>query len=231
MNKAIKILVSGFLVGGILAGCGNANEDEQSNNKKEAASSNQSSLNQEEANSEPTEDGESKELLEVGQKATSQAGTAELLKIKQVNETVDIDPLVVTIKDVKVIKLTDVDEGFADQLAPMAGVDASTLSQGFSYIQVQFTAENTSENNIEWYNLMNVVTDKGEQIDGQMKDFFFDDAESDSVFIGKVKKEYQDGFVVKDEDIGNIKLVFGYSMNSDTGETITEKQTVEYSFD
>ncbi|UOK59652.1 hypothetical protein MGI18_13545 [Bacillus sp. OVS6] len=45
---------------------------------------------------------------------------------------------------------------------------------------------------------MNVVTDKGEQIDGQIKDFFFDDSKTDSVFIGKVKKDYQDGFIIKD---------------------------------
>ncbi|UAL54411.1 hypothetical protein LIT32_11730 [Bacillus sp. CMF21] len=61
-----------------------------------------------------------------------------------------------------------------------------------------FNAENTTEGNVEWYDLMNVVTDKGEQIDGQIKDFFFDDSKTDSVFIGKVKKDYQDGFIIKD---------------------------------
>jgi hypothetical protein len=103
--------------------------------------------------------------------------------------------------------------------------------QPLYYVQVQFEAENTEERNIEWYDLMNVVTDKGEQIDGQLKDFIADDSEMDSVFLGKVKKEYIDGFVVKDPEISKVKLIFGNTMDSDSYEDITGKQQVEYSFE
>lgn len=127
-------------------------------------------------------------------------------------------------KDVKVIKLTDIDPTFAEDIA----LNADTTSEEDSHT---FNAENTTEGNVEWYDLMNVVTDKGEQIDGQIKDFFFDDSKTDSVFIGKVKKDYQDGFIIKDAEINKVKLIFGSSMNGDTYEDITGQQTVEYTFE
>lgn len=133
-----------------------------------------------------------------------------------------------TIEDIKVIKLTDLDEEFAEGLEWMA--DTKINPEETSYVQVNYTAENTSDSNIEWYDIMNVVTDKGEQIDGQLKDFISDDGDSDSQFIGKVKKEYTDGFVVKNEDINSVKLVFGYTEDEDYNE-ITPEQTVEYTFE
>ncbi|KKI91374.1 hypothetical protein WQ54_15230 [Bacillus sp. SA1-12] len=236
MLKYGKLLISGLVVGGLLAGCGAEEQSSGSEPKEEPKAAEQESLNKEEV-SEPKKDKNGNvELLEVGQKAESEAGTGELLKIKQVNETVDIAPLKVTIQDIKVIKMTDVDPVFAEDLSYMADTDVAELKDGFSYVQVKFTAENTTDGNVEWYDLMNVVTDKGEQIDGQLKDFFVDDSESDSVFIGKVKKEYQDGFVIKDDQINSVKLVFGYTMNGytmngDTFEDITGEQTVEYKFE
>lgn len=228
MNKFKKVMFSGVVIGGLLAGCSSGAEDTGNEPiKEEAKPSDQKDLKQP---SEPKKDKNGNTILnEVGQTHESKAGNAELMKYKEVNETVDIAPLKVTIQDIKVIKMTDVDEEFATDLSYMADVPEGELKDGFSYIQVQFTAENTSEKNIEWYNLMNVVTDKGEQIDGQMKDFLSDDAELDSQFIGKVTKEYKDGFVIKNEDINKVKLVFGYTEDVDNDfQTITEKQTVEY---
>ncbi|MGR9047398.1 hypothetical protein ACQ4XT_01935 [Halobacillus faecis] len=213
-----------------LVGCGST-EDTAANNedKEEPKQAEQEPLKKEEEPSEPKKDEDGNiELLEVGQTAESEAGKAELTKIKQVNETVDIAPLTITVQDIKVIEFSEVNDDFAEDLSFMADVEASKLKEGFSYVQVQYTAENTSEDNVEWYDLMNVVTDKGEQIDGQLKDFLIDDADMDSMFIGKVNKEYQDAFLLKHTDINKVKLVFGESMNGDSYETITEEQTVEY---
>ncbi|KGX93635.1 hypothetical protein N781_10925 [Pontibacillus halophilus JSM 076056 = DSM 19796] len=233
MFKYWKSIGISLLLATILVGCGDAeNSSANSDKDEEPKQSDQESLNQKEEPSEPktNEDGNI-ELLEVGQTAESQAGKAELLKIKKVNETVDVAPINVTIQDIKVIKLTEVDPAFAEELSYMADANISNLDEGFSYIQVQYTAENTTEENIEWYDLMNVVTDQGEQIDGQMKDFLVTDSDMESMFIGEVKKEFQDAFVVKNADINEVKLVFGYTMNGDSYETITEKQTVEYTLE
>jgi len=227
MNNFKKVIFSGVLIGGLLAGCGAEDMPATSEPKEEAKPSEQKPLKQQ-----AKKDENGKYLLEnVGDTAKTKAGTGELLKIKKVNETIDIAPLKVTVKDIKVIKMSDVSNEFAVDMSMMTQIDSEVLEKGFSYIQVQFTAENTTDGNVEWYDLMNIVTDKGEQIDGQMKDFLADDAEMDSQFIGKVKKEYQDGFIVKDDQIGKVKLVFGNTMNGDTYEDITDKQTVEYTLE
>ncbi|WP_436374265.1 hypothetical protein [Cytobacillus sp. BC1816] len=229
MLKFSKILFSGLLVGGLLAGCSSSDETSGSSEPQEEAKP----ADQKDKNvSKPKKDEAGNTILdEVGQKAESEAGKAELMKIKKVNETVDVAPLKVTVQDIKVIKLSDVDPTFAEDLALQMDGEAELLKKGFSYVQVKYTAENTADQNVEWYDLMNVITDKGEQIDGQVKDFLIDDADMDSEFIGKVKKEYTDAFVLKDGDIGNVKLVFGYTMNADTFEDITAEQTVEYTFE
>lgn len=51
-----------------------------------------------------------------------------------------------------------------------------------------------------------------------MKDTLIDDADMDSEFIGEVKKDYIDGFILKNPDINSIKLIYGYTMNGDTYE-------------
>lgn len=229
MSKFLKILTSSLIVGGLLAGCGSNSDSSNSaaEIKEEPKASEQQPLKNNVPKPEKDESGNY--ILKVpGQKVKEDGATAELLKIKKVNETVDISPLKVTIEDIKVIKLTDLDEEFAEGLEWMA--DTKINPEETSYVQVNYTAENTSDSNIEWYDIMNVVTDKGEQIDGQLKDFISGDGDSDSQFIGKVKKEYTDGFVLKNEDINSVKLVFGYTEDEDYNE-ITPEQTVEYTFE
>lgn len=229
MNKKwVGVLGSFALVGSLLGGCGSAEETTGSNETKKEAKE----AKQKEVSNKVKKDKDGNYILDtVGQKVETNGATAELLKIKEVNETINIAPIKVTVNDVKVIKLTDVSNEFAVDVSMGSMVDSDVLEKGFSYVQVSFTAENTEEKNVEWYELMKVVTDKGEQIDAQMVDFLSDDAETDSVFYGKVIKEYKDGFIIKNDDINKVKLIFGSSMDADTFEDITAEQQVEYTFE
>jgi hypothetical protein len=227
MFKKISMGALALAFGLSLVACGSGSQ-ETSNSDKKTEETNPAE--QKDVKNEPKKDEKGNYVLEeIGQKATTDAGTAELLKIKKVNETIDIAPLKVTLKDIKLIKLTDISEEMKDGLS-LFDITVND-DQPLYYVQVQFDAENTEEKNIEWYDLMNVVTDKGEQIDGQLKDFIVDDSEMDSVFLGKVKKEYVDGFVINDPEISKIKLIFGSSIDSDSFEDITDKQQVEYSLE
>ncbi|WP_409303038.1 hypothetical protein [Peribacillus sp. SCS-155] len=226
-----QLLIAGMLIsGGLLAGCSSDDAASGSSESKEEAKPSEQKAK--DSVPEPKKDENGNTILEEpGQKAESEEATAELLNIKKVNETVNIKPIKVTIQDIKLIKLTDVSNDYALNVSMGSQIDSEVLEKGFSYIQVKYTAENTEDRNIEWYDLMNVVTDKGEQIDGQMVDFITDEGDTDSEFIGKVKKEFVDGFVVKNADINKVKLVFGSSVDSSTYEDITGEQTVEYSFE
>jgi rare lipoprotein A (peptidoglycan hydrolase) len=227
LKKLFTLLFVSMLVF-VLAACGSDSSSASDESKKEATASNQEAKGEKkEADSKETNDSN---LTEVGQVYKADDGhKVELLKIKDVNETVDIAPLKVTVQDIKVLKMSDLTEAQKEEVSYYAPT-GTDLSSGFSYIQVKYTTENTEDKNIEWYDLMNVVTDKGEQIDGQMNDIIMTDSDSDSEFIGKVNKEFVDGFIVKDGDINSVKLVFGNTMDADSYEDITGEQTVEYSF-
>lgn len=224
MTGFSKFLANGLLVSVILAGC--SEEIERPKEEPKAAAQTDKNV------SDPKKDEVGNTILEEpGQKAVSEAGTAELLKIKKVNETVEVSPLLITIEDIKVIELSAVDPIFAEELAISTDGEAEFLKKGFSYVQIKYHVENTVDENIEWYDLVHVVTDKGQQIDGIMKDFFVDDADLESEYIGKVKKEYIDAFVLENSDISEVKLVFDETFHAGTFESITGQQIVEYTFE
>ncbi|MBH0161800.1 hypothetical protein [Fictibacillus sp. 26RED30] len=228
MNKWVGVLGSFALVSSLLIGCGSAEETSGSSDTKKEAKE----AEQKEVSNNVKKDKDGNYILDtVGQKVETSGATAELLKIKEINETIEIAPIKVTINDVKVIKVTEVSNEFAVDVSLGSMVDSDVLEKGFSYVQVSFTAENTEEKNVEWYELMKVVTDKGEQVDAQMVDFLVDDSETDSVFYGKVKKEYKDGFIIKNDDINKVKFIFSSSMDADSYEDITPEQQVEYTFE
>lgn len=167
-------------------------------------------------------------FTEAGQKGKIEGGTLELLKIKDVNEVVDILPLKITVTNLKLFKMTEMTDDYKTTLE--AFNDNTPIGDEMVYLQIIYNVENTEEKNIEWNGLTNVVTDKGQQIDAISNDFIITDADTDSAFLGKVKKEFADGFVLKASDISKIKLIWGSSMDADSYEDITAKQQVEYSF-
>lgn len=234
-----KVIWSVVMAGLLLSACGETTNETETTEptEEEATPAEQEAKNAEESTeeaevSEPKTDESGNTILdEVGQTATSEAGEVELKKIINVNETVDIAPLKVTVQDIKILEMSNVDPEFAESLTWQADADISQVENGFTYVQVRYQAENTVDQNIEWYDLMNITTDQGEQIDGQLKDFLIDDADMESEFIGEIKKDYVDGFILKNPDINSIKLIYGYTMNGDTYEDITGEQTVEYSFE
>lgn len=222
----------------IISGCGSSSNTTSSTptktktkEEKAAAPAKQKEVSNKSSNNipEPKKDKNGNIILDVpGQKINDpQMGTVELLKIKKVNQTVNIKPLKVTIEDVKILKVTNLAD---DAKKTIEYYSQSTIPHNdLTYIQVKFNVENTSDKNIEWNGLQNIVTDKKEQIDGN-NDFLVDDSDTDTKFLGKVKKEYTNGYILKDPQIQKFKLIFGSSMDADSLNDITAEQQVEYNF-
>jgi major membrane immunogen (membrane-anchored lipoprotein) len=214
-----------LLLAALLTACGNSEETSSSEPKEEAKPAEQKEVSNEEPE---TQENGKVVFTEAGQKGDTETGTLELLKIKNVNETINIAPITVTVKDIKLFKLTNMSEETKTEFEIYN--DSQPIGDELFYVQVLYDAENTEEKNIGWYDLMNVVTDKGQQIDAMVNDMIYTDTDGDSEFLGKVKKEFGDGFIVKDADITTLKLIFGSSFDVDTYEDITAEQQVEYSF-
>ncbi len=215
-----------------LVGCnGTKPKENDVPTKKEPSQAEQKTVSNDEKKS-SNEDLEQEEvsgtLTKVGQIAKEDHYTVELMKAKEVNEVIDIAPLKVVVQNLKILKVSDMTDEAKESFSMYTD---EIIEDSFTYIQVSYTAENTEEKNIDWFNLMNVVTDKGQQIDANVRDFVFNDADFNSAFLGKVKKEFVDGLILKDSDISKVKLIFGYTMNSDDFSRITPEQQVEYNLD
>ncbi len=213
-----------MLTGSILAGCGN---EDASTEKKEKATS----AEQKDVSNKPEKDEKGTvNLSKVGQKAKADGNEAELMKIKEVNQTVDISPIKYTVKDMKIIKLNKVNKSMTEFLLQYTG--GSKLPEDLHYIQIQYNVENTSDQNIEFYGLQKVVLNNGEQLDANGNDFIWEKEDNDSKFYGKVKKEGSVGLIIKGkpEEITSAKLIFGNTVNPDGYETITEEQQAEFQF-
>ncbi|AZV42685.1 hypothetical protein BAOM_2076 [Peribacillus asahii] len=223
MKKFLLMGMTALLALG-LAACGEENTQSSTEPKEDPKPAEQKEVSNK---PEKTENGDIV-FTKAGQKGEVDGGTLELLKIKNVNETIDISPLKVTVKEIKLFKKTDMDE--ATKEAYKMYNDGKAIGDELIYVQVSYDAENLEEKNIGWNSLLNAVTDKGQQIDVDMNDMIYTDSDGSSEFLGKVTKEYTDGFVVKDADISKIKFVWGSTYDTDSYENITEEQQVEYSF-
>ncbi|WP_437832659.1 LptM family lipoprotein (plasmid) [Niallia taxi] len=205
-----------------LAACGNDAEISSAEVEKKA----------DEQNMTTTEAARS-ELSKAGQKAETKDGMLELLKMKAINKTIDVSPLAVTIKDMRLFKMTNVTQEHIDILK-IASQAANDIKDEYVYVQIRYEVENKEDKNIVWEGLKHVVTDKGQQVDRLGNDIIYTEADSLAPFAGKVTKEFDDGFIFKleeAEDISKIKFVFAPSMDGETYEDITPIQEVEYSFE
>lgn len=185
----------------MLFACGNSNEVTNNDSKPQEAPSKaeqKTVSNKEQDNLNKNENTNNSELTTIGQIYKDDDYTVELHKISEINEEINIAPLKIVVQDLKVIKMSNMTEEAKQSFSMYAG---EAIEDSFSYLQVKYTAENTEEKNIDWYSLLNVVTDKGQQIDAQLNDIVINEADMESAFLGKVKKEFVDGFLLKDPDI------------------------------
>ena len=222
MKKLLMVLASASLL--TLAACGGNETSSGDGEKKTQEEAKPTKAEQKEVSNKPEKDEDGNIVFtKVGQKGKTEVGTLELVKIKDVNQTVNVAPLTVTVDQIKVFKVTNPSSDFVDTIDMQAD---EKVGDEFYYMQLTYNAENPEERNIQWYSINKLVLSNGQQIDGISKDIIYDEADEDDVFYGKVKKEYVDAFVVKDGDIDNVKLIFAETLDEDSYDTITpEVQT------
>ncbi|PED93900.1 hypothetical protein CN540_18955 [Bacillus toyonensis] len=225
MKKQVSVLLGSImLTGGILAGCGS--EDASTEKKEKATSAEQKDV----SNKSEKDEKSTLNLSKVGQKAKADGNEAELMKIKEVNQTVDIAPIKYTVKDMKIIKMNKVNKSTESFLLQYTG--GSKLPEDLHYIQIQYSVENTSDQNVDFSGLDKVVLNNGEQLNAIGNDFIWEKEDNDSKFYGKVKKEGSVGLFIKGkpEEITSAKLIFSDTVNPEGYETITKEQQAEFQF-
>ena len=224
MRKIQLLGITAMIILGLVA-CGS--QDRESNSEPKE---NPSPAEQKDVSNNKPEKNENGDVIytKAGQKGKVDGGTLELLKIKDVNETIDIAPMKITVKDIKLFKMTDMTDEIKQSFQMYN--DNKAIGDELIYVQISYDGENTEEKNVTWGSLKKAVTDKGQQIDVDMNDMISTDADTDGNFLGKVTKEFTDGFVINNEDISKLKLIWAATYDSDSYEDLTKEQQVEYTF-
>lgn len=227
MKKVLFVFVVAFLV---MAGC----SSEDSAAPKEE--SKPEKVKQEEVEKEQSEKDEKKEetdnedgiLTKVGQTTVDDriGATVELLAIKEINETIDLSPIELTIKDIKVLRMTGIkNKEFLNQLKHF------TDKTEIEYIQIQYEIENTKDTNVRLnLPIEAVVLNTGEQIESVDKDLTGDPNFAKTLY-GKAKNESRVGLLIDDsnpEDISEIKIVTGRIDDAETMRALVDEKTFTY---
>ncbi|MGG0288640.1 hypothetical protein ABEY41_26785 [Peribacillus butanolivorans] len=232
MRKNLLFSLFALLIGGILmVGCSDEKVSNSEEKEEKATPAEQKKVSNE-PESEPQKDENGNVVLsEVGHKAKDEDGTTiELLKIKDVNQNVSIAPIKLTIKNIKVIQMTNVSKAWEEFL--LQYTNGTKLPEKLNYIQVIYTAENTEEKNIGWNGIQKIVTNTGEQLDASGNDIIWEENGFDGTFYGKTKHEGTIGVITKanPNELKNVKLIIGNTFNPDSYDDITPEQQTQFDF-
>lgn len=228
MKKTILLLIT-FIF--IVSGC-SGNVDKQAGNntnvpsdKNENISENVESHAKDESTNQ--EDGEYEndgKLTKVGQTKETPDGTIELLKIKEINETIQQGPLNINLIDAKLLKQTNLSSSYKSYVSQFTSIDDE-----FIYLQLQYNVENTTDKNIYWEGLNHITTDQKEQVDARLLDLNSFNINYD--FYGNVKHDYLHGLIIENPKANSINLIFGSVYTNDDFEKLAEGFEYEFVFE
>lgn len=195
MNRFLFVLFLALIL--FLTACGETQESENDNPDSEEQP-------EEVEKTESKKEAEDGELTEIGQKIDdpNTGSTIELIAMKEINETIDLNPIKLTIDDIKIISMSDIkNNDFKSYISQF------TDKEEFEYIQIKYSMENTVEENIELYTpIKYLVLNTGEQIDVMVKDIMLD-PNNGGDFFGKVTKETGISAIIEDSDVNNIESI------------------------
>nr|WP_259547995.1 hypothetical protein [Heyndrickxia oleronia] len=218
MRKTLLFASIILSVGTFLSGC---SSNETSPDKKEDGKSKQESVHKSK-DSKEVSDGP---LTKSGQWTTEDDGTkVTLLKINRLEKTIDLKPINMTIHNVKVFERTNLQQ---DEIEMIKTYFDKDITEKFHTIQIDYTIENTSDEEVMFNGIQVVTTNTKHQIESQDS---MSDEKGTGEFYGLVKKE---GFLVLPyfedsvDDLNLIKIVTETVWNNKEMTKLQESETVE----
>lgn len=163
-------------------------------------------------------------LIEAGQWTMDGDNKVTLVKIKNVNQSYEIGPLVLNIESVKLLQHSKPEQLTVDLIQNIHNKD---VSAGLNTIQVIYTIENTSDKNIMFTTINKVTTDTKAQIEGMYN--FASSADLGS-YAGQVILEglaIYPYFTGSLEEINTVNIITGDVFDSDSYEKQADSQKIE----
>jgi len=160
-----------------------------------------------------------RELLKVGETYRDEKGEITLKQINHLNETVDIGPIQLTFKEMKVIHLNP-DYSLVDYFHVL------THEEEFDFVKVFVEIENTSSETVNFAPIATIETSQGEQIPWE-NDIYLDGL--NGVFEGNEKKFGNLGFIIEKSDLSSLKITTS-DVFSENEEKIADFQNIMLEF-
>lgn len=160
-----------------------------------------------------------RELDEVGEVLSDRKGEITLLSQLTPNETVNVGPIQMVVKEVKTIHLRP-DYGMIDYFHML------THDEEFDFVKVFFEVTNTSNEEVNFGPVALVETSEGEKVTWE-KDIYLDGLHG--VYAPGEKKQGNVGFILENSNIQSVKVLT--SDVYDANEKLIQKATeLEYTF-
>ncbi|MGG1960784.1 hypothetical protein ABFY43_06555 [Bacillus pumilus] len=195
-----------------------------------SACSNKNTATTEESNKDKKKETKQEEyvdgpLTKVGQKKEGEDGQLyELKKIKVVDQTTDLNPLTVTIQDVKILSITNISNDLLESYQD--GIKLK-LKDPINYIQISYTAENKGKIDLLWPQISHIILNTKEQVN--VKENNIVKSGEWDLFAG-AKKNITQGIIFESnpKDIKEITFVLNDSIGN--GAVVTPKKKVKVTF-
>lgn len=164
-------------------------------------------------------------MTEPGQfKKVPDVGRMELLQIVKPDKEIDLSPVKLTVKGIRIGKITEIAPDFKELIKNLGWKPADAAYA----IQVDYAVENTEEKNIFLGpgTFSHLVLSNGDQVDGSQK---LITGKFDTEFMGKVKKNDEWIMYLLEEepkDIESVKLVTGTVYDNDSMKEYQKSKSV-----
>lgn len=226
MYKLFKIGALSIIIASLLVACGK-NAQELSGKKIDQNS--QLSASEDTGDSKIKEDN-NPGPGEIGHIIKDDRGTAELIKVEEVNEAIELDPVIFTIETMEIFQLTELSEEYANQMSHFTDREIDP-KEGFVFLQVTSNLENTKDQYVTFEGIDKIVTNKGQEIEGWHSDFIADASELKGDLMGKVNGPMYDGFILNQKDISTLNFFTSDVTEQNTYDLIAGGKEVTLMFD
>lgn len=208
----MKKYVVFFMLLTLLIGCSNNQTAPEKDKQAEAEY-----LSDYSSNPQVTDD---RSLVEVGQSISDEKGEATLKAIKQINETHEIGPIQLSVKDMKVLHLKP-DYSLVDYFHVL------THEEEFDFVKVFVESKNTSADKVNFAPIALMETNTGEKFDWE-KDIYLEELNGE--MEGNTDKKGNLGFILESSnDLEWIEITTSDVFDKD-GKKINDSQKIKIEF-
>ncbi|MGR6899590.1 hypothetical protein [Rummeliibacillus sp. BSL5] len=233
MKRIWSKVLAGLIVTGLLGGC---NSNETSNEKPDKAEVTQINKDTLKDGSAPVSEENKKGFVEdgilnkPGEWTLEEDGTkVTLIKIIEPNKKIDVKPIKIKIKDIKLLERTNMQDGNYKNYAEY--LYDKPISDKLNVIQIQYEIENTVDKDVSFLAFDKITTNTRQQIDGSVSLINNPDPRE---YMGRVETEgtivsayFKDNF----EGLNELNILTGEAYDTnDTSITYHEPVKVQLKF-